>query len=31
MMPKGETQDEVEHFTENKLQQFVRNGDDSYM
>jgi len=30
-MAKGETQDEFEHFTENKLQQFVRNGDDSYM
>jgi len=30
-MPKGETQDEVEHFTGYRLQQFVRNGNDSYM
>jgi hypothetical protein len=30
-MPKGEMQDEVEHFTESKLQQFARNGDASYM
>jgi hypothetical protein len=30
-MPKGEMQDEVEHFTEKKVEQFSRNGDVSYM
>ena len=30
-MPKGEIQDEVEHFTENKFEQFARNDDVCYM
>jgi hypothetical protein len=30
-IPKGEMQDEVQHFSENKLEQFARNGDASYM
>jgi len=30
-IPKGEIQEEVEHFTENKVEQFARSGDASYM
>jgi hypothetical protein len=30
-IPKGEMQEEVEHFTENKVEQFAWSGDASYM